>query len=1074
MFSHFRIVLISTIISTFALADVLITEVSDQHHNARFIEFYNSGTSTVDLSGYEARIFTNGSTSSGGVIDLPASIDAGAFYIVCSNKTNFDSLYDPIVCDFQDSAVNSTGDDVYVLFSSAYDANDLSNVVEMIGVIGVDGTGECWDYYDGSASRLAGTSASSVFVCSDWEFTATNSDDPSLCNPGSWVGEPVTGSCDDATACNNGAAGDCTYANAGEDCDGNCLPDSPADCSGVCGGTLVVDNCGVCDGDNSPSTGTCDCEGTPDGNATFDANGICNGDGTTIANLFFSEHAEGSSSNKYFEVYNASGATVSLDFYQFANCSNGCGDDWGYKNSFDSGAVVAAGDVYAVCHSSFAGDLSLCDETRTLYHNGDDAQGLLHAASEEVLDLYGAFGADPGSGWAVCGEADATKDHTLVRKSSVATGNDDWAASAGTTSDDCEWIVNPQNYWNDLGSHTYDPPADPCAGVDCSGNDTACTTSSCVDGSCVDTNVADGTACDDGNGSTTGDVCTAGTCAGTVPTYTVTFDLDGLDHCGFVSVHGNFPDAAGATWSGWNAHTDTNMQATVPAGDYEFVILCVDNTIAGWYNDIFSDAVWYNPPSGSDCEVDGTTNYGFSVVDSDVTVSYCAGTCDATCATTDPCANVTCDTGYSCDSTGNCVADVDPCADVTCNTGEECDATGTCVVDCDYHDSGIVFSGDFGGAYDCGNSYIVATGSEGWAGFANEDTDMYPFSFPNGGTVTFTGSALDADVDVFFNFEYQPYPNVVPEFSTAAVTVSGSTPTAYSVDIPAQPADHTFSSLLLYLVELDRYVTLTDVAVNGSVALVSGCMDSNADNYNADATVQAQDQYGNLLCSFGSCDELLVSYPDGACLYGLGNDDVENHVGLFQPNADPPFGPTECEVWGTACVSGPCADVTCESGSSCNDTTGLCEVDPLPSSVTFDLDGLDDCGFVSATGTFSVDNNGNPQSWNGWGATNDNSWTVSVPAGDHQFTVLCVSQADVDAANGWWNDIWGNSTQYQAGSDCGFDNGSGGLNYGFTVDGSGNAMTVQYCAGTCDATCPATVQNLFFSNMLKEVEAINI
>ena len=249
MFSHFRILLISTLISTFAIADILITEVSDQHHNARFIEFYNSGTSTIDLTGYEARVFTNGSSSSGGVIDLPASLDAGDFYIVCSNKSNFDSLYDPVVCDFQDGAVSSTGDDVYALFSSAYVSGDLSNVVEVIGEIGVDGTGECWDYYDGSASRLAGTSASSVFVCSDWDFTATNVDDPSLCNPGSWVGANTGDvTCDDATACNNGASEACTYADTNADCAGNCLDGFTADCNGDCGGTAVVDCAGTCGG----------------------------------------------------------------------------------------------------------------------------------------------------------------------------------------------------------------------------------------------------------------------------------------------------------------------------------------------------------------------------------------------------------------------------------------------------------------------------------------------------------------------------------------------------------------------------------------------------------------------------------------------------------------------------------------------------------------------------------------------------------------------------------------------------------------------------------------------------------
>ncbi|MDC0145590.1 lamin tail domain-containing protein, partial [bacterium] len=173
-----------------------------------------------------------------------------------------------------------------------------------------------------------------------------------------------------------------------------------------------------------------------------------------MQNLFFSEHAEGSSSNKYFEIYNPSDVDVNLNDYVFVNCSNGC-DDWEYTNSFSDGAVIAAGDVYAVCHGSFAGDLSLCSEIRTLYHNGDDAQGLMYLPSTTLLDVYGEQGADPGSGWAVAGTANATKDHTLVRKSDIDSGNTDWTLSAGTNSDDSEWVVLEKDTWDYLGSHPH-------------------------------------------------------------------------------------------------------------------------------------------------------------------------------------------------------------------------------------------------------------------------------------------------------------------------------------------------------------------------------------------------------------------------------------------------------------------------------------------------------------------------------------------------------------------------------------------------------------------------------------------
>ena len=97
------------------------------------------------------------------------------------------------------------------------------------------------------------------------------------------------------------------------------------------------------------------------------------------------------------------------------------------------------------------------------FFNGDDARALVKIVGTDttVIDYIGDFPDDPGSGWAVAGVADATKDHTLVRKPSVMSGNaGDWVGSAGTNIEDSEWVLSgaPTNDYVSptIGSHEID------------------------------------------------------------------------------------------------------------------------------------------------------------------------------------------------------------------------------------------------------------------------------------------------------------------------------------------------------------------------------------------------------------------------------------------------------------------------------------------------------------------------------------------------------------------------------------------------------------------------------------------
>jgi len=174
------------------------------------------------------------------------------------------------------------------------------------------------------------------------------------------------------------------------------------------------------------------------------------------APLFFSEYAEGSSNNKYLEIYNPTDSTVSLGGYAFPSVSNGSDGSYEYWNTFVEGAVIASQGVYIIAHpSADSVILSLANQTHSYLSNGDDGYGLAFGSESEftMLDVIGDFGDDPGSGWEVAGVSNATKEHTLVRKFSISNGNVNWTSSAGTSTEDSEWIVFDQNEWTYLGTH---------------------------------------------------------------------------------------------------------------------------------------------------------------------------------------------------------------------------------------------------------------------------------------------------------------------------------------------------------------------------------------------------------------------------------------------------------------------------------------------------------------------------------------------------------------------------------------------------------------------------------------------
>ena len=194
-----------------------------------------------------------------------------------------------------------------------------------------------------------------------------------------------------------------------------------------------------------------------------------------VTELYISKYAEGSSNNKFLEIYNGTDAAISLSDYAFPSVANSptTPGEYEFWNKFPDGAIIAAGDVYVIAHGSAdASILAQADHTHNFLSNGDDGYALVKGGTHNdantdgdidagemtdftILDWLGDWQADPGSGWDVAGVTNGTQNHTLTRKSSVCGPNNDWASSAGTDANNSEWTVGDiDSGWDTLGSYT--------------------------------------------------------------------------------------------------------------------------------------------------------------------------------------------------------------------------------------------------------------------------------------------------------------------------------------------------------------------------------------------------------------------------------------------------------------------------------------------------------------------------------------------------------------------------------------------------------------------------------------------
>lgn len=165
----YSLILLLSISTITQAQDLLITGVVDATLTGgtpKAIELYVIND-IADLSSYAIGSANNGDGTDGEEFFLSGNATAGDFIYIASEQPNFNTFFgfDPT---FVDGTANVNGDDAIELFNNGM-------VIDVLGDINTDGSGEDWEYQDGWAYRNSGTTADgSNFMIDNWNFSGPN------------------------------------------------------------------------------------------------------------------------------------------------------------------------------------------------------------------------------------------------------------------------------------------------------------------------------------------------------------------------------------------------------------------------------------------------------------------------------------------------------------------------------------------------------------------------------------------------------------------------------------------------------------------------------------------------------------------------------------------------------------------------------------------------------------------------------------------------------------------------------------------------------------------------------------
>lgn len=155
--------------------------------------------------------------------------------------------------------------------------------------------------------------------------------------------------------------------------------------------------------------------------------------GGNMTDLIISEYVEGSSSNKYIEIYNGTGSDVTLtgtyELRLYSNGSTSVSNTQLLTGTLSNNTTLVFENSSATIYGGSATSSSVCN------FNGNDAVSL--AKNGTNIDVVGTIGSSSTFG----------QDVTLTRKSSIDSPNSTYTSA--------EWNSSSQDDVSDLGSHTF-------------------------------------------------------------------------------------------------------------------------------------------------------------------------------------------------------------------------------------------------------------------------------------------------------------------------------------------------------------------------------------------------------------------------------------------------------------------------------------------------------------------------------------------------------------------------------------------------------------------------------------------